>query len=347
MGLASSTLPSSAPLLAIACPVLTLAVVVRRARRRKFEAKQVQTVFRGKVVWITGASSGIGRSLALAFAQAGAKLILSARREAELIAVAAECDALVAAQQASPSTSPSTTSSSSSPPPPSCAKVLVLDLATDPAVLRAQAAGEAQRLWGAPVDVLVNNGGISSRSPAEETTLEVDSRVMAVNFLGPVALTKGVLPRMLQCGGESGGSGGHLVVISSVQGRLAIPFRTSYAAAKHALHGFFESLRAEIADRHVKVTMVLPGYVKTSLSLNAVTGKGSSYAKMDPTTAKGMDPDDLAAAILAAVATGQDELLACDAKTKAAVLARALLPDALSAYMAKRAAKGWKELKQE
>lgn len=338
MGLASSSLPSAAPLLAIACPVLTLAVVVRRARRRKFEAKQVQTVFRGKVVWITGASSGIGRSLALAFAQAGAKLILSARREAELIAVAAECDALVAAQQASPS----------SQPPPSCAKVLVLDLAADPAVLRAQAAGEAQRLWGAPVDVLVNNGGISSRSPAEETTLEVDSRVMAVNYLGPVALTKGVLPRMLQDQGESGESGGgHLVVVSSVQGRLAIPFRTSYAAAKHALHGFFESLRAEVADRHVKVTMVLPGYVKTSLSLNAVTGKGSSYAKMDPTTAKGMDPDDLAAAILAAVATGQDELLACDAKTKAAVLARALLPNALSAYMAKRAAKGWKELKQE
>jgi len=219
--------------------------------------------------------------------------------------------------------------------------VLVLDLAGEPAALAARAQGRAEQLWAAPIDILVNTGGISSRSPAEDTTLEVDGRVMAVNFGGPVALTKGVLPSMLAQGS------GHVVVISSVQGRLAIPFRTSYAAAKHALHGFFESLRAEVADRNVKVTMVLPGYVKTKLSLNAVTGKGTSYAKMDATTAKGMDPDELAQRILFAVAAGEHELVACDALTKAAILARSLAPNALAAYMVKRAKKGWKGLKQE
>jgi len=184
-------------------------------------------------------------------------------------------------------------------------------------------------------------GGISSRSPCEDTSLAVDLKLMAVDYIAPVALTKSVLPSMLSR------RSGHIVVVSSVQGRLAIPFRTSYGGAKHALHGFFESLRAEVADRGVKVTLVLPGYVRTSLSLNAVTGSGQAYAKMDATTAKGMDPAELATKILEAVAMEQDEVLACDLKTKAAIAARALLPGTLSKYMASRAKKGWKELKAD
>lgn len=305
-------------------PIIAAAVAVRRALWHAHEAKEAARVFKGKVVWVTGASSGIGRALALAFAGAGAKLVLSARRQAELEAVAAECAAAVGALDVS-----------------SVAQVLPFDLAADPEVLLGKGK-EAAALWGGDlVDVLVNNGGISSRGACEDTSLGVDAKLIAVDYLAQVAIAKGALGPMLKR------RSGHLVVVSSVQGRLAIPFRTSYSGAKHALHGFFESLRAEVADRGVKVTMVLPGYVATSLSLNAVTGSGGSHGKMDPTTAQGMAPEVLAQRILGAIATEQDELLACDLKTKAAIIARALLPGTLAKYMQSRAKKGWKELRED
>lgn len=338
-----AALSSTWATVAVALPVLTLSFIMRRVRRRSAAARAVETSFRGKVVWITGASSGIGRALALAFAEKGAKLVLSARREAELKAVAAECAAAA-----------STAATASSTTVESVARVLPFDLAEDAAALQAKGA-KAAALWGVEgVDILVNNGGISSRSAAEKTSLDVDQKVMAIDYLAPVALTKGVLPAMLARGEKTAaskkpwkeravGGAGHVVVVSSVQGRLAIPFRTSYAAAKHALHGFFEALRPEVAARDVKVTLVCPGYVKTSLSLNAVTGSGKAYAKMDDSTAKGMEPAALADAILAAVATGEHELMACDTKTKAAVIARTLLPAPLASYMVSRAKKGWKD----
>ena len=339
-------MPASFVALAVALPVVTLSIIVRKARRRAARSHAVETSFRGKVVWVTGASSGIGRSIALAFAKQGAKLVLSARRQEELHNVASECAAAASS------------SSSSTLSVESVAKVLPFDLAEDPKKLQTKGI-EAAALWGADaVDILVNNGGISSRSAAELTDLDVDQRVMAIDYLAPVALTKGVLPAMLArgekvAGADTGGRkpwkeatvgrSGHVVVVSSVQGKLAIPFRTSYAAAKHALHGFFESLRAEVAARDVKVTMVCPGYVKTNLSLNAVTGSGKIYSKMDENTAKGMEPAVLAKKILEAVAIGEHEVMACDFKTKAAIFARTLLPGPLASYMVSRAKKGWKD----
>ena len=261
--------------------------VCSKLRALFFSAADTRRVFHGKVVWITGASSGIGEATAIACAAAGAKVILSARSETRLAEVAAACVA------ASPSKDPGT------------AKVLVLDLAASPATVHAKGA-EAEALFGGHgVDVLVNNGGISSRSAALETKLETDSRVLAVNFTAAVALTKAVLPRMVAR------RSGHIVVMSSVQGKFGLPCRSSYAASKHALQGYFDSLRSEVAADGVGVTVVCPGSVATSLSMNAVKGDGSRHGLMDSTTAKGMDPRTLAAAILTAVARGDHELMIC------------------------------------
>jgi dehydrogenase/reductase SDR family protein 7B len=131
-------------------------------------------------------------------------------------------------------------------------------------------------------------GGVSSRSLAEDMDWEVDERIMLVNYLGPVALTKAVLPGMIES------RSGSIVGVSSVQGLVGLPGRTAYSASKHAMHGFFDGLRAEVASRGVSVTLLCPGYVRTALSENAVTADGGKHGEMDETTAKGMDPDALA-----------------------------------------------------
>lgn len=232
--------------------------------------------FKHKRVWITGASSGIGEALAKAFSLHGAHLIISARNERELQRVAAECAAKGAAS------------------------VLVqpLDLADHasiPGIVRqvAQQVGK--------IDVLVNNGGISQRSLAQDTAFEVDQQMMNVNYLGTVAVTKAVLPIMLTH------QLGHFVTITSLTGKFGTPLRSSYAASKHALHGFFDSLRAELASTPIKVTLICPGYIRTNISINALTGSGAKQGTMDEATGKGMDPDELAIRILNAVEKGKEE----------------------------------------
>jgi short-subunit dehydrogenase len=124
-----------------------------------------------------------------------------------------------------------------------------------------------------------------------------------VNFFGPVALTKAVLPALRAQGG------GRLVVVSSLVGRIGTPLRSGYAASKHALHGFFESLRAEEHDAGVRVTMVLPGFIRTPLPVTALTGDGSPQGRMDRAQLEGMDPGDCAERIVRAVERGKDEVL--------------------------------------
>jgi dehydrogenase/reductase SDR family member 7B len=180
--------------------------------------------FQGKVVWITGASSGIGRSLALAFADSGARLILSARRREALEEVRRSC--------------------------PESAEILVLPLdLEDLPALAAHVAAVLDR-FGA-VDIMVHNAGVAVRDRAVNTSLEVHERVLRTNYLGPVALTAAVLPSMLAR------RAGQFVVISSLSGKYGGPQLSAYAAAKHALHGYFESLRAEEHDSGIVVTFIV------------------------------------------------------------------------------------------
>lgn len=231
--------------------------------------------FDNKVVWITGASSGIGEALAHAFAVEGARLVLSSRRPEELERVRAAC------------------------PRPEAHQIVPLDL-TKPESFAAAVAGVEREADG--VDVLVNNGGVSQRALAMDTTAEVERALLEVNYFGQVALTKAVLPGMLAR------RAGHIVVVSSVMGYIGTPGRSSYAAAKHALHGYFDSLRAEVWRQGIKVTLACPGYVRTAVSVNALGADGRPHGVTDATHQRGIPPEQCARAIVNAVARGREEV---------------------------------------
>lgn len=217
--------------------------------------------FADKVVWITGASSGIGEGLALELARRGATLVLSARREELLGQVCSRCarsDRHL---------------------------VVPLDL-TATETLEAAVAEVLERFGR--IDVLINNSGISQRGTVAETKLDVDRRIMEVNYLGTVALTKAVLPSMLDR------RQGHVVVISSLAGKIGTPLRSAYAASKHALQGYFDCLRAEVHDRGVHVSVISPGYVRTEITKNALTADGSTYDEIGDAQSKAMSPEQFA-----------------------------------------------------
>ncbi|MFQ5570511.1 MAG: SDR family oxidoreductase [Rhodothermales bacterium] len=248
--------------------------------------------FEGKVVWVTGASSGIGEALAYALAERGAHLILSARREEKLRAVQAACahaDRHV---------------------------VLPLDLASADSLN--EAAQQALDRCG-HIDLLIHNGGVSQRSLAIDTQLDVDRRIMEVNYFGTVALTKAVMPSMIARGV------GHIAVVTSLVGKFGSPMRTGYAASKHALHGFFDSLRAEVHAYGLCVTMICPGFIRTNVSINALTGDGTPQGKMDRAQQKGLDPASCARQILRALEREKDEVYIAG-KEKAYVYLRRFLP---------------------
>lgn len=232
--------------------------------------------FADKVVWITGASSGIGEALALEFSRYGARVVLSSRRE----------DALEAVRQKLVW--------------PENHLVLPLDVSKPE---QFKAAMEKVLAHYSKVDVLVNNSGISQRSLVRDTSLEVDRRVMEVNYFGPIALTKTLMPHFAER------STGQVVVISSLVGELPTPLRSAYCASKHALHGWFESLRSEEYERGLRVTMVLPGFVHTSVSVNAVTADGSAHGQMDRYQEKGMPADECAARIVRAVQQDKEQVI--------------------------------------
>jgi short-subunit dehydrogenase len=230
-----------------------------------------------KVVWITGASSGIGEALAQALAGLGARLVLSARREMELERV-----------KASLSGDPG--------------NYLVLPLDLEQPDTFAGLVARVLESFGR-IDLLIHNGGISQRAAVKDSPLAIDQKVMAINFFGAVGLTKAVLPVFLSQ------KSGHFVVISSLVGKFGTPLRSAYAASKHALHGFFESLRAEVWRDHIRVTLVCPGYIRTNISYNAINAAGEKYQRMDRNQLKGMAPESCAWRILKAVAAGKQEVV--------------------------------------
>ena len=234
---------------------------------------------RGKVIWLTGASSGIGEALAYELARHKVKLILSARRKEELERVKGNCHPL-----AQPDI-----------------RILPFDLGESSTLQLISEA--AVHLFG-HVDILINNGGISQRSLAKETVLAVDRKVMEVDYFGTISISKYLLPHFLKR------KNGHFVVVTSAVGIVGTPYRTGYAAAKHALHGFFDSLRAELwkESKTIYVTIVCPGWVRTNVSMNALLGDGSKLNQMDPTTMDGLDPKLVAKKIIKAIEEQKNEV---------------------------------------
>ena len=253
--------------------------------------------FQGRRVWVTGASSGIGESLALAFRQAGAKLILSARREDELKRV-----------QSASGGEPNT-------------RVLPMDV-TNASELPEKTRAALDMFGG--IDILVLNAGITQRSRTRETDESVYRRLMEVNFFAPEAMARAVLPSMLAQ------KSGHIVVISSVAGKFGVPMRSGYSATKFALHGFFEALRAEEERNGIHVTMVCPGYIRTEISLSALRGDGCKHAKMDSELAHGMPAGECARQILKGVAGKKKEIVVAAAREKALVYLKRFLPTVLA-----------------
>jgi len=231
--------------------------------------------FSGKSIWITGASSGIGEALALAFSKAGARLLLSSRRPSELERVRLACHR------------------------PDAHRILPLDLERSqdfPTLAR-----EAVGLMGT-IDILINNAGVSQRGLAKDTPPEVERRLLEIGYFGPVFLTKALLPHL------TGRGCGRIVVVSSVMGYVGTPMRSSYSASKHALHGYFDSLRAELWGSGVGVTLACPGYVRTAVSENALLSDGAPQGRQDRPKGRGIEASACAAAILRAVARGRDEV---------------------------------------
>ncbi|MBL0330709.1 MAG: SDR family oxidoreductase [Bacteroidetes bacterium] len=231
---------------------------------------------KNKVVWITGASSGIGEALAKAFAAEGAKIILSARRTEELERVKRSLNL-----------------------PESDVLILPLDLSNTSKTneLTQTVINKFGR-----IDILINNGGISQRSLTLETPMEIDRKIMEINFFGTIALTKSVLPFMIKQ------QSGHIVVMSSIAGKFGFFFRSAYSASKHALHGFFEALRMEIFNDHVNVLLVCPGKIKTDISVNAITGNGGKHNKMDPSQAQGLSAEACAEQVLRGIKNNSTEI---------------------------------------
>ena len=230
--------------------------------------------FTDRVVWITGASSGIGKATALAFSEQGTRLILSSRNESKLQEVKNLCKK------------------------PDSIEILPLDLDNYHDLL--PIVEKAIALFGT-VDILINNGGISQRSLVIDTELNVDSQIFKTNYFGTVALTKALLPYFLKK------KSGHFVVITSVVGKLGTPLRSSYAASKHALHGFFDSLRAEIHKDNIAVSLICPGFINTEISKNALTGDGSKQNTLDKATANGLSPTYFAKRLLKVISRKKSE----------------------------------------
>lgn len=236
-------------------------------------------MFTDKVIWITGASSGIGEALAYAFAQRSSKLILSARRESELNRVKTQCIELGAVAEN--------------------VSVLPMDLANQDGMIAL--AEQANALYGR-IDYLLNNAGISQRSLCLETDLDVYRTLLDIDVMGQIALTKAVLPFMVEQGS------GHISVTASVAGKVGVKMRTGYCAAKHAVMGFFDALRAEVADKGIHVSTITPGFIRTAISKNALAADGSAFGVDDEDISAGMDVNKCANVIIKGFEKGKKEI---------------------------------------
>lgn len=261
---------------------------------------------RDSVTWITGASSGIGEALAVACAGDGHHLVISARREAELDRVAQRC--LQEARNG--------------------IEVLVLPLDVTDEGAMPEAVRRVVDRFGR-IDLLINNAGIGQRSYCLETAMAVYRKILDVDVLGQIALTRAVLPTMLEEGS------GHIAIVSSIAGKIGVPYRTAYCAAKFAVLGFFDALRAELSGTGIRITSILPGFVRTNISVAAMTGDGQEFGRTDQYIANGMDPDKCAKVILKGLKKGKPEFVVGDGPERWTPLLKRIFPGAVRHWAAK------------
>ena len=256
---------------------------------------------KNKIVWITGASSGIGEALCYKLNQAGAKLIISSRSTESLYQVKSKCTK-------------------------NQLDVHVLPLDLENTLELEDKTKAALNIFGR-IDIIIHSGGVSQRSLAMDTDLDVAQKIMNINFWGTVALTKAVIPSMLS------NQSGHIVIISSLVGKFGTKFRSAYSASKHALHGYFDSLRSEI-DPKIKISIICPGFIKTNVTINALTADGTRQNTMDDAQANGMSADECAGQIIKAIKSGKEEVY-IGGKEKYAVLLKRFLPGLFSKIVRK------------
>jgi len=238
--------------------------------------------FKGQTAWITGASSGIGAALAKALADQGARLVLSGRKLDALEAVAADCGG----------------------------DCLILPFETTDIAALAPAVEQAWS-WSGGIDLLVNNAGISQRSLAVETGYPVYQRIIDVDLLAPIALTQEILPRMVERGS------GRLAYISSIAGKVGVPMRTAYCAAKFGIAGYADALRAEVAHLGLQVHNIYPGSVRTDVSRNALTSDGSKRGVSDKVIDNGIEPTVAVAQMIDEMLAGAREIIVAEGAEKA------------------------------
>ena len=254
-----------------------------------------------KVIWITGASSGIGEGIVKNLASQNVKLILSSRRAEVLEKVKAAC------------------------PNPDNMRILTLDLA-QPDTLEAKTK-EALSFFGR-VDIVIHSGGISQRAFAMDTDIEVHRRLMEVNYFSTIIITKALLPSMIENGF------GHIVAISSLVGKFGSPYRSGYSASKHALHGYYDSLRAEIWKQGIHVTIATPGFIKTNVSVNALTEHGEKLNSMDQGQENGMSAEECGRQIIRAIVKEKEEVR-IGGKETFGILIKRFLPGVFSRMIRK------------
>jgi len=234
-------------------------------------------LFAGKIAWITGASSGIGEALVKEFTARGAVVIASSNDKAGLQRVKESAGALSGNIHCVP-----------------------FDL-SETAGIEDLAAKQAERFGR--IDYLLNIGGISQRSRIEETPLWLDRKIFEINYFGTIALTKALLPYMIRQ------RSGHILATSSISGRFGFPLRSAYSASKQALHGFFETLYIENKNNNIRASVIIPGRVKTNISLHALDSEGKEHGKMDSGQAAGISPEKAAKTIIKGILKDKREIL--------------------------------------
>ncbi|RUO79084.1 SDR family oxidoreductase [Pseudidiomarina taiwanensis] len=258
--------------------------------------------FSGKTIWLTGASSGIGLAMAEQLAAAGAHLILTSRRS----------EALEQVRQSLAN--------------PDAHQILALDLSQpEQAVEQAHA-----QLGHQVIDILINNAGVSQRSWIVDTDLSVYRQLMEIDYFAVVALSKLVLPRMLER------KSGHIVTVSSVAGKVGTKLRSGYCGAKFGVIGFMDSLRAETRAAGLQVTSILPGFINTQVAHNSLTGDGSALGHEDPDNAGGISAEECARQSLQAIANGKAEVVIGSGLSKLAPRLQRFFPGLVRKLVANR-----------